>query len=440
MLNNLIYILPGITLLLFISNIFYKGNTVSSVVLFILAFLPLMDLKITPEAFGGFKTFDAVCFYSLVFLFKDFSTIDLKHTKPFYLFLFILVCIITLLGGLASEFPANAFINVIKLLPVFIFSRFLIVECFKDETFYLKAVNALKISYVIALGFLLIQRVVGLGFTFYPELGPNTIDPAFGMIRYPGIFYDSQASGQFLAMGSFLFLFIPDGTSRKMTLLNYLVFVLAIAGIALAGSRAAFGGFAMGLLVVFFLAARKYRVYGFGLIVTSIVLFIIISPKSGIFERAGKVSEDYLFRKSIWTEAIKISNEHPYLGIGYGNYQNYVMRHAQDQYLEIDEGKLLYFSQPENGYLKIMVELGLFGFVIYLLFALVPLIKGFIYCINNYVDKRISFLMASLISLLVAFNTVYSIWDNRLLIMAASMIIMIIAYPLNQFNDDNATA
>lgn len=440
MLNNLIYILPGITLLLFIINVFYKGNTVRSCVLFILAFLPLMDLKITPEALGGFKTFDAICFYSVIALFKDFTTIDLENKKPFYLWLFVLVGIITLLGGLASEFPANTYINVIKLLPIFIFSRLLIIECFKDQTFYLKAIKALKVSYVIALGFLLIQRVVGLGFTFYPELGPNTIDPAFGMIRYPGIFYDSQASGQFLAMGSFLFLFIPEGGSRKTMWLNYLVFVIAIAGIALAGSRAAFGGFAVGLVVVFFLAARQYRIYGLGLMIIATLLFFIISPKSGIFERAGNLSEDYLFRKSIWAEAIKISNEHPYLGIGYGNYQNYVMRHAQDQYLEIEEGKLLYFSQPENGYLKIMVELGFLGFAIYLLFALVPLIKGCIFCVKNYVNKKITFLMAALISLLVAFNTVYSIWDNRLFIMAASMIVMIIAYPLNQFNTDEAVA
>jgi len=90
MFNNLIYILPGITLLLFIINVFYKGNTVSSCVLFILAFLPLMDLKITTAAWGGFKTFDAICFSSLILLFKDFTTIDLKNFQASSFFLRIL--------------------------------------------------------------------------------------------------------------------------------------------------------------------------------------------------------------------------------------------------------------------------------------------------------------------------------------------------------------
>ncbi|OKS86396.1 hypothetical protein RG47T_1852 [Mucilaginibacter polytrichastri] len=435
MLDKLIVIIPGITLLLFVLNIFYKGNTVQSCIIFILSLLPLMDIKITPEAFGGFKTFDAICFYSFIFLFKDFITINIKSRNNFYFMLFVLLGIIILLGGLSSEFPGKTWLSLIKALPIFIFARFFMTECYKDGTFHLKAIKALKVSYMVAIVFLCIQRVVGLKFTFYPGLSPNTFDPIFHLIRYPGIFYDAQAHGQFLAMGSFLFLYIEKGATRKNIIINYTFFVLAIIGMNMAGSRAAFGGFAIGLLLVFFMAAKNYRIYGLIFLVLSYFAFTLISIHTGVFDRAKNISDDLTFRQNIWKEAFDISKQHPYLGIGANNYQSFVIRHNQDQYLEIEDGQLVYFDQPENGYLKIMVELGFIGFAIFLLFLLVPLIKGLLLFIRNVYDKRVALFMASLISFLVAFNTVYSIFDNRLLIMVASMVVLIVAYPVN--NDAN---
>ncbi|WCT10723.1 O-antigen ligase family protein [Mucilaginibacter jinjuensis] len=431
MLDKLIVIIPGITLLLFVLNIFYRGNNVQSCLIFILSLLPLMDMKITPEAFGGFKTFDAICFYSFIFLFKDFITINLKSRNNIYFFLFILLGIIILLGGLSSEFPGKTWLSLIKALPIFIFARFFMTECYKDTSFFLKAIKALKVGYVAAIIFLLIQRIVGLKFTFYPGLSPNTFDPIFNLTRYPGIFYDAQAHGQFLAMGSFLFLYIEKGASRRNVILNYTFFVLCIVGINMAGSRAAFGGLALGLMVVFFMAAKNYRIYGLVFMVLGYLAFSLISIHTGVFDRAKNLSDDLTFRQNIWKEAFDISKQHPYLGIGDNNYQSFVIRHNQDQYLEIEDGQLVYFDQPENGYLKIMVELGFIGFGLFVLLLLIPLIKGLLLFIENVYDKRVTFFMASLISFLVAFNTVYSIFDNRLLIMVASMVVLIVAYPIN---------
>jgi len=438
MLNNLLYILPGVTLFLFFVNIYLKGNNVSACILFILTFLPLMDLKVTVEAWGGFKTFDVICYYCLFFLLKDFITIDLKNHTNFYFVLFVLLTVIILIGGLASEFPQHAYLNVLKIFPIFIFARFYVKECFIDPSFLRKTINSLKISYALALGFLLIQWVVGLKFTFYPELGPNTFDAVTGAVRYPGIFYDSQASGQFLAMGSFIFLYNADGASKKMLALNYIAFFIAVTGIVLAGSRAAFGGFAIGLMVMFFMTARQYRVYGLVLIILSGLTYSLVSTKTVLFARAGNISEDYLFRKSIWQKAFDISKEHPYLGIGAENYQKYIKRHAQDQYLEVEEGELLYFDQPENGYLKVMVELGFSGFLIFILFLIVPLISGVTYNLKGLYDNRVGLFIAALVCFLVEFNTVYSIWDNRILIMVVSIITVILVYPVKQYSENNA--
>lgn len=391
-----------------------------------------MDQKIAPEAYGGFKVFDVISFYALIFLVKAFVTISLKSRNNYYFLLFVAFIIIYLIGGLASAYPDKTYLNTIKILPIFIFARFFLIECYKDFSFHVKAIRAIKISYLLAVGFLIIQVIVGLKFTFYPSLHPNTIDPIFKIVRYPGVFYDSQAHGQFLAMGSFLFLYTKDAIFIKRPYINYIVFIIIVTGITIAGSRAAFGGFAVGLVVVFFLAAQKYRIYGIVLGVVIAGIFMVVSPKSGVFDRAKNLSEDYLFRQRIWKEAFEISKDHPYLGIGYGNYQSYIKKYAQNQYIEIEDGEMIYFDQPENGYLKIMVELGFIGFAIFMLFLLTPLINGFVYYLKNIFDSKVAYLMASLISFMVAFNTVYSIYDYRLLLMMTSLIILLIAYPTEE--------
>ncbi|EHQ28706.1 O-antigen ligase family protein [Mucilaginibacter paludis] len=430
MFDKLIFILPVITLFAFLLNVFYRGNTVQSCLLFVLSLLPLMDLKITNEAWGGFKTFDAISFYCLIFLLKDFVTINLESRNNFYFLLFALLMVVILLGGLASEFPERTYLNLVKTLPVFIFGRFLILECCKDPDFHDQVIRALKVSYLTALSFLFMQWIIGLRFTFYPSLSPNTVDPVFHIIRYPGVFYDSQGSGQYLAMGSFLFLYVKENATRQSRWLSYLVFVLAVIGINIAGSRAAFGGFAIGLVMAFFMVAKNYRLLGLACLAVAYLVFTSISIHNGVFDRSKNLSEDLVFRQSIWSEAYDIAQKHQLLGIGSGNYQNYVIRHAQSQYLEVEDGQLVYFDQPENGYLKIMVELGFTGFAIFCLFLIVPLFKGLIFFIKGLVDKRVAYLMASLISWGIAFNTVYSIYDYRILLMVACMVILIITYPL----------
>jgi O-antigen ligase len=434
--NTLLAILPVLVLLLFILNIFYNGNTVQSCLYFILCMLPFMDMKITKEAWGGFKIFDALCFYCLFFLLKDFTTINLKHRANFYLVLFIALCVVVLLGGLSSEFPDRTYLNLVKIFPIFIFGRFLLTECFRDSSFHIQAIRALKISYLTALAFLAVQVVIGLKFTFYPELSPNTIDPVFHIVRYPGIFYDSQGHGQYLAMGSFLFLYHEPGISKRNRYLNYLIFAIAIIAINLAGSRAAFGGFVIGAVICFFIAAGRYRIIGAIGLIAAGLLFTTLSIRSGVFDRAKNISGDLQFRQSLWAEAYQIAEKHPLLGIGSGNYQNYVIRHNQNQYLEIESGQRVYFDQPENGYLKIMVELGFTGFAIFVLFMITPLVKGFIAAIG-YNETRVVFLLASLISWLIAFNSVYSIYDYRIFISVVSMVVLIMTYPETEYDEED---
>ncbi len=429
MFDKLIYIIPFVTLLFFAFYIFYKGSTVQSCLLFIIYLLPLMDLRITREVDGGFRVFHVICIYSFIFLFKDFTTINLKSKNGFYFLLFILLIIIILIGGLASEFPNTIYLRLFKFLPIFIYGRLFLTECFKNPSFYYKAIKALKVTYIIALIFLGLQMIIGLNFTMYPNLAGNTIDSEYNLVRYPSYFFDSQGSGQYFAMGIFFFLYIEKGESNRTIILNHLIFLTGILAIYLAGSRSAIGGFAIALTFVFIVAGKVYRIYGSILCVLGFLILSSVNLNIGVFKRADNLSEDYKFRHSIWAKAYEISNEHPYLGIGYGNYQDYTMRHVQDQYLIIGDNELIYFDQPENGYLKILVEVGFIGFGIFVLFIIVPIFKGLILFMKNIYDNQVIFLIGSVISWLIAFNTVNSFNDSRLLIMVTSLIILIISCP-----------
>jgi len=429
MFEKLIYALAAFTIVLFFAYILYKGNTVKSCLLFILGGLPLMNLKITAEWLGGFRTFDFICFYALIFLFKDFSTINKKKGLNLYLWLFGGLSVVLILSGLSSEFPERTWISFFRFVPIFIFGRFLVITCFKDPEFYQQVIKALKISYLLSLLFLLAQVIFGLGFTFYPTLGPNTVDPLLQMVRYPGIFYDAQQHGQYLAMGSFLFLYNAPGTSKRMQWINYSVVLFALVGMVLAGSRAPMGGFILGLLLLFFLLSSKYKVYGGFAFVIGFGAYLFFAPQNGVFQRTAGLSDDFLFRKTLWDEALDISAQSPILGIGAGNYQDHVTRHNQNQYLEIEEGVFMYFDQPENGYLKILVELGFTGLFLVAVMLLSPFMKGTVGSLKKQLNPVVALLLAALLSWMVAFSTVYSFYDYRIMILVATLVVLILTIP-----------
>ena len=426
--EKLIYILAWTVLPLFVI-MFNKKHSVRFYLTFVLFTLPFLDLRTIPEAWGGLKVFDVITFYSFLFLLKEFSSVGTIKSNNFFILLFLMLIIIALFGSLCSEFPKNSLMQFPKIFSIFIYARFLIIECLYDTSFYYKVIRILKIGYVISLSFLLIQMIVGLNFTFYPGLNGNTYDIDTGLIRYPGLFYDSQTHGQYLAMGSFLFLMLDHGMNRKEVLLHYFILAASLFAIIVAGSRSAFGGYCISMIISFFLAGKRYRVWMFTFMILAVSFYGLFSLSSGVFNRTKNLNDDYAFRQSIWKEAFEVAKSHTLLGIGNGNYLNYVKIHLPYQYLEVEGGELVYFDQPENGYLKVLVELGFIGFGIFILFIVIPLIKGLSLFIRKVHNHNIIFLIGSVLSWIIAFNTVYSIGDVRILFMVVTLLVLILSYP-----------
>jgi len=428
--DKLIIILPVITFIIFIVS-FLRRCSVEQYLLFVLYLLPLMELKVVKVDWGGFKIFDLITFFSLVFLFRQFIKINNPKRFNFYFILSLALLGIIFLGMLASDFPEKAIVKLIKILPIFIFGRFLITECLINSTFHLKVIKAIQFSFIISLIFLSIQIIVGVNFTWYPNLNSNIAYSAEDFIRYPGVFQDPQLHGQYLAMGSIIFLASLKEMKRKGKIMQYFVFVSGIFALTLTASRAALGGFLVGLLVIIILVGKKYLVYIIALFIFGYFSYNIILENSPVLQRTENLDSDLEYRQSIWIDAFEMAKTHPYFGIGWGNYQNYIMRHKPDQYLLIED-EILYFDQPENGYLKVLVEVGFVGFALFLTFIIVPLLRGVYLFIGNPSENRLALLIGSLASWVIAFITVYSLFDDRILIVVVTILCLLISYSAEQ--------
>lgn len=429
-------LIPLLTMLAFgafTGTLVIRNFRLEPTLLCLIYLIPFLDMKVTPVYLGAFKLYDffaVIC--ALVFWKEMIFSWGYSITST----LALLIIALILISGLSiifSEFPQGLLIKLIKLGSIFVFTRLFLECCSRNTNFRSEALMALKRAFLFALCFLFCQVAFGLDIKLYNELAENTYDPVNEQFRYPGIFYDSQASGQFLALGGFLFLDIRKTDLQHAKLRNFIMFILTCVATVLAGSRSALGGLMAALILFLIFRSTQTRIAS-----AVIAVFIICLSLTGfsslpkILKRTENLDEDYRFRKSLWTEAIGITEKHSVMGVGLGNYQDYVMKHVPSQYIELKDGSYLYFDQPENGYLKVLVELGAAGLATCLLLIILPLVSSMYRYAIGEIDSGILVHIASVVTWLIAFNTVYSIYDYRILIMIALQCLFMITYPSNQ--------
>jgi O-antigen ligase len=423
---NLTIILAGLAIILFFIYFFYTGAQRSSYLLFVAIFLPLMDLGVTPAALGALSVFDAISFFSLFLCYKDILHVSKKNNA--YLYLFLIFLALLFLGSISSEFVSRSLFSILTVIPPFIFIRLLLKEMEANPAFLKKMLAHLKIACLVAIGFIGIQMIVGLDFTFYSSLNQNVMDG--GKIRYPGFFPDSQLSGVFLAMMSFLFLLNLNNPKRPATI-NYIYFAVAMLAVIIAGSRSALIGFAAGLFVLAIFVGGNFRATAliFGVVIGGLLLYF--SESFVLFERFNSLDDSLDFRASIWDGAYEIFKKNFSFGIGINNYQDYAKLHAQDQFLLIDNDEILFLDAPENGYLKLLTEFGFFAFVTLFLLILSPLINVFFQFIMG---KKVSvafYFVAPVVCWFLSFTSLYTLSDSRIIIALCANLSFLIAYPIN---------
>ena len=321
-----------------------------------------------------------------------------------------------------SEFVVNSLISILKFIPIFIYANLLIAEYYKNPSFAVSVVRGLKFACISSVVFLVIQLFVGFRFTFYPYLNQNILDST--VARYPSFFQDPQMYSQFLAMSSFLFLIKPDDITPKVQYVNYGFFIIIIFCIFLSGGRSGFLGLCVGILIILISGKNKFR---FFIIACSLVGYLSLLYFPGLFSmfnRQEGYDEAYEVRRQIWKEAYHVFTDNPVLGIGTGNYGKHVELHSLSGYYVID-GEIVYYG-TESGYLKILVETGIIGFVISLTFILLPIVRALIAYLKKINNYNIFYLIAALFSWLTAFNTLYTLSDRRTLVVVASLVCLLI--------------
>jgi len=399
--------LTAAAVLVFVVCILFSKQPRRTFLLFMVYAMPVIDLKVTPWQFGSLTVFDALCYVMLFLRYKDFLTI--YKPNRFYFGGFCTLVFLLLLGSLTSSFITNSLLSLLSVFPVFIYARLLMVECIQDGSFLNKMIGALKIACGLSIVFLAAQLVVGLDLRFYTELNQNTMDS--NGIRYPSYFHDSQKYAQFLAMLSFLFL-INNKNIQRPTFMNAVLFLLVAVAMFLTGGRSAFLGLSAGMLFLLLFAGMQYKKYIIVGCLAGGIVIAFFSQSLILFHREDDINNSLDFRSAIWREAYEIYRSHPALGIGIGNYQNYVTRYSQDQYLVLED-EIIFLDQPENGYLKILTEFGGPAFLVVFALIIGTVAGGLRAWVKRQTDGRVLLFIAPIICWLVSFVSLYSITDRR---------------------------
>ena len=310
-------------------------------------------------------------------------------------------------------------------MSVFIYAILLIRECYADPDFKYLIIRGIKLSCILSLIFLVFQLIFGLSVTLY-QLNPNT-SSYDTLIRYPSFFQDPQKYGQYLAICSFLFL-IEDPKNPQKHYQNLFLFFGVIIALFFTGVRAAFTGLVAGMIIIFLFGDKRFKLLGLACVAVVCIVAIFFSSHFALFNRESDVNDTAAVRYAYWAGAYKIFLKFPYLGIGIGNYQSYVSLHSQDQYW-LYFGTYEYMDHPESGYFKILVEFGIFSFIIHQALIFVPIYKSAKNLVYRYADSKILlFLIAGVVSWMAAFFTVFSFSDLRVFILVATLLCIMISF------------
>lgn len=382
--------------------------------------LPVLFLDMIPKGF--YLSYFDVLSYVYFFFFIAYNKAGKESILGILGYALIVVLVI---GMLFSEFVWVSFQHFLRFLPLLFFMRVLLTELKNDRDFDLEVINWLKGMLIFSLVVLCAQLVLGPGINtkigfISPAGAENPNVENIAGIRYPSFFQDPQKYAQFLAAVSFLF-FIDTRLDKGRRNLQILFFFLSVVALFLTGGRAAFLGLLVGLALLFFFMPPNFKFYVLLLAVIMVPTIFIFKDSFILFNRGNTVNEMYDSRYQFWKEAIEIYFTKPFMGIGIGNYQSHVGKYYIDQYW-LFNGEITYYDQPESGYLKYLVEFGLWGFLLFMAFFLIPFFKGLVSIFTNSKQNLdIALMVASLISWFIGFITVCSFTDIRISIVISTI-------------------
>jgi len=322
--------------------------------------------------------------------FKNSLNIQIIASPNFWLVAFLLISLISLIQADNIQLGAYQWIKLLELTALFFYCRYNFKSLFNFERLAQVFVLSGLFQSIIAIGQFVNQKSLGLRFLFESPLSPEMSGVAkiivnnLKMIRAYGTFPHPNILAGFLLISIFFFYFIWLNKKHSFVFNSLLIAIYGILIIALGFT------FSRTIIFVFLIASFFYFILVFwntinqtsdtGLfkrIATLFILFIILCS-SFLFLAWPEISNRFQFSlteqsislRSFYTQiSFLIIQEHPWLGVGLGNFVWQVR-----QMLDLLSA---WVHQPvHNIYLLIGSEVGLIGLVIFLMF-LFTLIRQF---------------------------------------------------------------
>ena len=259
---------------------------------------------------------------------------------------------------------------------------------------YVMAVNELdarwaRLLVVVMLGTGALAALQGI-YQFLFQVGPEgfvlfgRFMRAYGTFEQPNPYAGYLGLTLPLALGLVIAVLLPVSERPRSRWLTWAggCGALMLAALIMSWSRGAWLGFAAAVLaIVFAMVVRRGRAAVFLLLAALLVLYLLLAvglmrlppaiaqrfsdflPYAGISDVRGAEVTDANFavleRMAHWQSAVAMWTDHPWLGVGIGNYQLAYPRYALPQWSDP-------LGHAHNYYLNIAAEAGLLGAAAYL--------------------------------------------------------------------------
>ncbi|MEN9950638.1 MAG: hypothetical protein RLY85_1390 [Bacteroidota bacterium] len=399
-----------------------KSNRNTLYVGFILIAFPFMGIDLIPSIFS-FRIFD---FITLTFLFlfykKRKKLTENRNSKPILAVSFFTIVAVFVLNALNQrDLNTTFYVSALQLVSVTMFAKIVFDEFVYDDSLVSKILPWFRIMLVFSLMFLMMQFLFGTAFTF--SKSPNINIDGGVVIRFPAYFQDPQKYAQFLAAMSFPVL-LASHKENKISFQGVCLFAVALFALLYTGGRAALLGWLVGVISLLIFMSKRFRFILLAFLLILVYIGYEFQDNIPVLKRAS-IGDSYAFRNEIWMDAYKIFLKYPFTGIGFGEYSTYVAIHNPDQFW-IADNDVTYFDHPESGYLKLLVEFGLFGFIPLAIFMVYPIVNGLKDYFKNFNTLSLLFSI-SLVTWIIGFSTVYSLGDIRIAIMVITISAFLLA-------------
>lgn len=307
-----------------------------------------------------------------VFAYKSFKGF-FEWKRTILDFPIMIFAIISFLSVLVSPDPAFSFYNCYNLVGRYVLTYYLVVQSIDFENIgqlkvFLSCIS-LSLFIVVIYGFM--QAFLGIGLTSEQivwtdgAMFPGLKTRVFSTWQNPNLlggYFDLM-----LGLMAGMFLMIKH---KMVRIVIAILFCLTAFCLTLTYARGACLSIAVVIFVYSILYNRKVLL---ALIALAVILLLsdatLVDRMTSIFTKMDTSSE---MRLAFWESTIAMILDHPLLGIGWGSY--FMVYPNYDYYMQ---GNFIKIVHAHNMYLNFMAEIGLFGFVSYMVCFFGVIYKAF---------------------------------------------------------------